>query len=33
MIRSAVPDEDWRWCYADDLLYFPGPNGYEVAED
>jgi hypothetical protein len=33
MIRSAEPDEDWRWCYSDDLLYVPGPTGYEVAED
>ena len=33
MIRSAEPDEDWRWCYSDDLLYLPGPTGYEVAEE
>ena len=33
MIRSAEPDEDWRWCYPDDILYLPGPNGYEVAEE
>jgi hypothetical protein len=33
MIRSAQPDEDWRWCYPDELLYVPGPDGYEVAED
>ena len=33
MIRSAEPDEDWRWCYPDDLLYLPGPAGYEVAEE
>jgi len=33
MIRSAEPEEDWRWCYADDLLYLPGPAGYETAED
>ena len=32
MIRSVQPGEDWRWCYADDRLYFPGPTGYEVAE-
>ena len=32
MIRSAEPDEDWRWCYPDDLLYRGGPAGYEVAE-
>jgi uncharacterized UBP type Zn finger protein len=32
MIRSAEPDEDWRWCYADDLLYVPGPAGYEIVE-
>jgi uncharacterized UBP type Zn finger protein len=23
MIRSAEPDEDWAWCYADDRLYQP----------
>jgi uncharacterized UBP type Zn finger protein len=28
MIRSAQPDEDWRWCYPDDRLYSPGPTGY-----
>jgi len=33
MIRSAQPDEDWRWCYEGDLLYLPGPTGYETAED
>jgi len=32
MIRTAEADEDWRWCYVDDLLYLPGPNGYEVDE-
>jgi uncharacterized UBP type Zn finger protein len=32
MIRSAQPDEDWRWCYADDRLYLPGRTRYEVAE-
>jgi hypothetical protein len=32
MIQSVQPDEDWRWCYPDDRLYFPGPTGYEVAE-
>ena len=33
MIRSAEPDEDWLWCYVDDLLYLPGPDGYEVEEE
>ena len=33
MIRSAQPDEDWRWCYPDELFFIPGPAGYEVAED
>jgi len=33
MIRSAEPEEDWRWCYPDELFYVPGPNGYELAED
>ena len=33
MIRSAEPEEDWRWCYMDDLLYLPGPGGYQTAED
>ena len=33
MIRSAQPGEDWRWCYPDDRIYFPGPNGYELAQD
>jgi hypothetical protein len=33
MIRSAQPGEDWRWCYPDDRIHFPGPAGYEVAEE
>ncbi|MBI2763373.1 MAG: UBP-type zinc finger domain-containing protein [Chloroflexi bacterium] len=33
MIRSAQPGEDWRWCYRDDLLFIPGAEGYEVAEE
>ena len=33
MIRSAQPDEDWRWCYADDRLYLAGPAGYETTGD
>ena len=32
MIRSAQPDEDWRWCYVDDRLYAPGFPGYPTAE-
>jgi CPA1 family monovalent cation:H+ antiporter len=32
MIRSAQPDEDWRWCYVDDRIYTPGPAGYESTE-
>ena len=32
MIRTAEPDEDWRWCYLDDRLYLPGPTGDEAAE-
>jgi uncharacterized UBP type Zn finger protein len=23
MIRTAQPDEDWRWCYPDLRLYHP----------
>lgn len=33
MIRSAQPGDDWRWCFVDERLYVPGPNGYEVVED
>ena len=33
MIRSAMPDEDWRWCYTDELFFVPGPDGYEIAEE
>jgi len=33
MIRSAQPDEDWRWCYLDDRLYVAGLAGYETPED
>jgi CPA1 family monovalent cation:H+ antiporter len=32
MIRSAEPSEDWRWCYIDDRIYFPGPTGYEATK-
>jgi len=32
MIRSAQPDEDWRWCYVDDRLYAKGLSEYEAAE-
>jgi uncharacterized UBP type Zn finger protein len=32
MIRSAEPDENWRWCYVDDRLYLPDPAGREVLE-
>ena len=31
MIRSAEQDEDWRWCFPDDRLYYRGANGYEAA--
>ena len=27
MIRSAEPDEDWRWCYLDERLYYRGRSG------
>lgn len=33
MMRSAQPGEDWRWCFADELLFVPGAEGYEVVED
>ena len=33
MIQSVEPGEDWRWCYADEILYVLGPAGYEVAGD
>jgi len=33
LIRTAQPDEDWRWCYADDRLYLAGPAGYETTGD
>ncbi len=33
MMRSAQPDEDWRWCFPDELLFVPGAGGYEVVED
>jgi hypothetical protein len=32
MIRSAQPDEDWRWCYVDDRIYTAGQAGYEPME-
>jgi hypothetical protein len=31
MIRTAEPDEDWRWCYLDDRLYQPGSRVEEDA--
>ena len=33
MVRSAQPNEDWRWCFPDQLFFLPSANGYEVAED
>jgi len=34
MMRSAQPGEDWRWCFADELIYIPdGAGSYEIAED
>jgi hypothetical protein len=33
MIRSAEPDEDWRWCFPDDRLYTAGSEGYEAADE
>ena len=32
MIRSAEPNEDWRWCYPDDRIYIAGPTGYERSD-
>jgi hypothetical protein len=32
MIRSAEPDEDWRWCYPDDRLYMGDGAREETAE-
>lgn len=33
MIRSAQSDEDWRWCYPDELFFIPdGEGGYEAAD-
>jgi uncharacterized UBP type Zn finger protein len=29
MIRSAQPDEDWRWCYLDDRLFVADPPDRE----
>ena len=33
MIRTAEPDEDWRWCYPDDRLYLPGGSDNDIAEE
>jgi uncharacterized UBP type Zn finger protein len=33
MMRTAEPDEDWLWCFVDDLPYVPSPTGYVVADD
>ena len=33
MLRTAEPGEDWRWCFLDDRVYFPGPAGYVTAEE
>ena len=33
MMRSGQPDEDWRWCFPDELIFLPSATGYEVAED
>ncbi len=33
MVRTAEPDEDWRWCYADDRLYMAGQPADEADDD
>jgi len=33
MLRTAEPDEDWRWCAADELFFVPGPAGYELYRE
>ncbi len=33
MIQSAVPGEDWRWCFTHEYFYIPSAVGYEVVED
>ena len=25
IVRSFQPDEDWGWCYLDDLMFEPAP--------
>lgn len=32
MIRTVEPDEDWRWCFADDRLYLPDSTGSDEDE-
>jgi len=31
LIRTAEPDEDWAWCYPDELAFIPGASGWEIA--
>jgi hypothetical protein len=26
VIRSFEPDEDWGWCYADEIMFEPAPQ-------
>jgi hypothetical protein len=32
MMQTAQPDEEWRWCYPDELFFIRGDDGWEAAE-
>jgi hypothetical protein len=31
IIRSAEPEENWAWCYPEEIAFIPGPDGWEEA--
>jgi uncharacterized UBP type Zn finger protein len=33
MIRSAEPGDAWAWCYADQVPFVPGDDGWEVHRE
>jgi hypothetical protein len=30
--RSAEPGETWAWCYVDEVVFEPGPDGWEQVQ-
>jgi hypothetical protein len=33
LVRSGERGEEWAWCYPEELVFVPGPGGWELAPD